>query len=136
MTITEFLQARIAEDEALATKAARGSDGEWHRGHGWMPDEDECRVEGDSIVIYDEGGHDPNQAEHIARHDPARVLAECAAKRAIIELHRRLFAAPHSICNRCTDYTTGDADDYPCDTLCALATIYKDHPDYQQEWAA
>lgn len=49
-----------------------------------------CRIEGTGtpgITIYDEGGRDEDQADHIARHDPARVLAEVAAKRAILSLH-------------------------------------------------
>ena len=68
MNITEFLEARITEDETRATyygPLAMGT---------------------------------------------ARVLAECAAKRAII-----VYSPPK--------------------TLQHLAAVYKDHPDYQQEWA-
>src|SRR5688500_18090508 len=49
------------------------------------------RVEGDDLTIYDEGGHSEAHAAHIARWDPARVLAEVAAKRAIID--EETFAA-------------------------------------------
>ncbi|MFW0772474.1 DUF6221 family protein [Paenarthrobacter nitroguajacolicus] len=133
MTIIEFLEARIAEDETLASEAARGSNGKWRRGReGWAPDDDECRVEGDAIAIYDEGGHDADQAEHIATHDPARVLAECAAKRAIIKRHEyECMGADDAAGKGCAlDYEA-----WPCSTVRHLAVIYSDHPDYQQEWA-
>lgn len=53
--------------------------------------------------------------------DGRRILAEIAAKRAIIAAH--------------------DPDDYQTDLyvseplLCTLAAVYSDHPDYRQEWA-
>lgn len=73
MTITEFLEARIAEDETQAAKHQESA-----IRHGW----------GDYT---------------------ARVLAECAAKRAIIA-----YSPPR--------------------TLQHLAAIYDDHPGYRQEW--
>ena len=74
-----------------------------------------------------------------------RVLAECTAKRAIIEAHPPVdysgmgMTSPDA-CVVCGievgmsdwEYAKGS---FPCDTLRALAAIYKDHPDYQQEWA-
>ncbi|WP_369862504.1 DUF6221 family protein [Amycolatopsis sp. BJA-103] len=42
-------------------------------------------VDGDSIRIYDEGGHDVDQALHIADNDPRFVLADVAAKRRILD---------------------------------------------------
>ena len=49
---------------------------------------------------------------HIARWDPARVLAECEAKRQLIERVGNPDWAGFRI----------------------LALPYADHPDYQQEW--
>lgn len=112
--IAEFLEARIREDEAVARASLRGGDGEWRRQDpiGW----DSCRVEGHGIVIYDEGGHDEYQADHIARHDPARVLRECAAKRHLL--------------------ASVDPDDETEQWLpYILASVYADHPDYEQKWA-
>ena len=136
MDLKTFLLARIAEDEAVA-RAAVDKDGRWHvdRSHPLY----ESVVQGD-IHIYDEGGHTAEQAAHIARHDPARVLAECAAKRAIVDRHRRDPDVQRMIygdiypCTEC-----GDADDspmeWPCPTMRILAAVYADHPDYQSEWA-
>ena len=62
-TLADFLLARIAEDEAAAHYAMTRdavNDGDWA---GWWL------------------GHQ----QHYSRHDPARVLAECAAKRRLID---------------------------------------------------
>jgi len=136
MTITEFLEARIAEDEAAA-KAATPGPWEWEpETDGWgdcgpdlvtvaklppYPDGSQSPVE----TVIGSWGHDANgitvepaDAQHIARHDPARVLAECAAKRAIIELSVNWDGFTRNV-----------------DVLRALAAVYADHPDYQEAWA-
>lgn len=111
--IVEFLEARIAEDEARAGSGwSRLGDSRW-----------ETTNEGQDFLT------------------PSAVLDECAAKRAIIELHAPIkdegwvSGKDHGYlwCGSC-----GSIDDspepYPCDTLKAIAAVYKDHPDYQQEW--
>ncbi len=77
MTLTEFLLARIAEDEAVA-RAAIDPGGYYSSPEGrWrfmeIPYEGEWPVASDSDGM--EAGSD--WSEHCARHDPARVLAEC-----------------------------------------------------------
>lgn len=65
-----------------------------------------------------------HSAAHIARFDPARVLAECEAKRRVVTaIARWLDAHP-------------DEDHVPAgdDALCWLALPYADHPDYREEW--
>lgn len=87
------LRAWLGEDEQLAQWAAStrsGSPGgHWKTGcscDGECREHGDCeRVEGDNITIYDEGGHDADQARHIARHDPATVLADIAGKRALLD---------------------------------------------------
>lgn len=129
MTLTEFLLARIAEDETAAQDA--GSDA-WTtcpfdgKPQPWESPEDrqfhfdtpshadECGVQdsqGD-VVVYDEGRPTGEQARHIARHDPARILRECKAKRRLV----------------------GDEWSEDPETLGILASVYADHPDYRQEW--
>ena len=106
MNITEFLAARITEDEAEAQVAKAEFA---HGGYG-------C-------------------------YGPARVLAECAAKRAIIEQSEAA-----------NDLDKFQEEDRPKwieefdgrdfakapylgeQLLRILAAVYKDHPDYQQEW--
>lgn len=117
-TITEFLLARITEDEAVA-KAAQGfahlDGGQSGAGH-WKVDWTGMRFPEKAV------------ADYAAHHDPARILAECAAKRAIIEHCRTLEAKVFN-----DDLWNVDEHD---DILQSLASVYSDHPDYQQEWAA
>jgi hypothetical protein len=66
---------------------------------------------------------------------PSAVLAECAAKRAIIDLAKKASEFEKWYDDyewqgtvESSEPLTGDA------ILYALAVIYKDHPDYRQEW--
>lgn len=140
MTITEFLEARIAEDEAAALRAAEVFPGVWDiedRGH-------HAHVVSDGPNFHYVSEIDQRQApgvwlggalESIANFNPARVLAECAAKRAIVEEHGNSESLIHSpLCRTCHDYNDHDAVDWPCPTIKALAAVYASHPDYRQEW--
>src|SRR5262245_6868960 len=73
---------------------------------------------------YDEG--DPGS--------PARVLAEVAAKRRIIDEHRP--KGPEEGCPTCTEQTitAWAPEDSPCPTLRLLALPYDQHSDYREEW--
>jgi hypothetical protein len=93
MNITEFLEARIAEDES--------------RANAWQ-----SRLDDLTIPAYMIGG----------TLNPASLLAECAAKRELVEIH-----------TTCDDVSYGDAS--TCPEIRTLAAVYKDHPDYQPEWA-
>lgn len=112
MTITEFLLARIAEDSRLASEA------KWAMQGAWFPSADDAV---DALV----------QA-----CSPDRVLAECAAKRAIIAEHECLEAGEGFT----PDWYSRDAclacetKSWPCRTVSALLAVYADHPDYQTEW--
>lgn len=134
MNIIEFLLQRIAEDEAVAKRAAFGWGADWES---TAPDDAEWSVvkaEGKSEML---GCEDVDVINHIARHDPARVLRECAAKRAIMDIH----SDRDGDCARCSDYAWfaildgGEHEEFPCPTIRHLAAVYRDHPDYQPEWA-
>jgi hypothetical protein len=166
--LAAFISARLDEDEAVAKAAGAGS---WHVPHlmncgndcpSPCPDAGKChlgsvltvatgekrclctRVEGDDICIYDEGGHDEDQAEHIARHDPPRALREVEAKRAIIAAHRpwhdEVEPPDVRICSVCVSDKDGYPEQWvmdlwPCLPLRALAAVYSDHPDYDEAWS-
>jgi hypothetical protein len=157
MNITEFLEARIAEDETVARLASSdgpswdivsgfgGATGAIHAGGEVITDEDgDESYYGGSVIVYDEGTPDHTQAQHIARNDPTRVLAECAAKRAIIAHHTEDWGD----CTVCLDGVSGCGDpaccggptnemeSWPCPTIRAVVAVYADHPDYLQEWTA
>lgn len=64
--------------------------------------------------------------------DPDRVLAECAAKRRIVEAHHWEEEWENGV-----RFTSDCADCWqspPCHTLRILATVYSDHADYRPEW--
>jgi hypothetical protein len=120
-TLDEFLLARIAEDKRRADDAAAASG----RSE-WGVDDARDRSE-------------PAVADHVARHDPARVLAECTAKRRLVLACRdsrvdRAFlgARPEGL----ADFTLTPADQHQLAalTLALLALPYADHADYRPEW--
>jgi hypothetical protein len=133
-TLVDFLLARIAEDEAIAQAALRPRYSESDEPQWSYDGNPSGAVTAGRYVIAQASTweqHDPDGgrlARHIARWDPARVLAECAAKRAIIE--------------RLTPDPTGTRDSAPAfqeqlngePTLKLLAAVYSNHPDYQQTW--
>lgn len=154
LTLTDFLLARVAEDEAV-TQAAfwddrdmlgygrgpRADDGRWSTG---SHESDEERIDGIGITIYDEGGHNAAQAAHIARYDPARVLADCEAKRVIVAEHviesglsdysRECGLGFSHGCLVCHEWDGIICGRGYCETLRALAAPYADHADYREEW--
>jgi hypothetical protein len=103
-SLTEFLLARIAEDEVAAERA--GSFTPW-----------------DETFQNDNYGHLTIQ--------PARVLAECAAKRRIVEELVLPYIAER---RRLMNGQPSWGDEHP-DLLRILAAPYADHPDYREEWA-
>jgi hypothetical protein len=140
LTLTDFLLARIAEDEASAQRV--------------MP---YVEARGAQIVINLTrtetlpDGTRRSVSEMASPYDPARVLAECAAKRAIVELHRIWLQehegvyldgqpGPHGVEARCvicgTNGTYTTSASAGCETLGILALPYADHPDYRDEWRA
>ena len=119
--LAAFLLARIAEDEAVATLATSAP---WQENESLAGGEDDWRIEdaqGRDIAGCPDCGvrasFDRPDADHIARHDPARVLAECEAKRRIVE-----------------EADGADAQWWEHRYLLALALPYADHPDYRDEW--
>lgn len=80
---------------------------------------------------------DVRWAAHIERHDPASVLADIAAKRAILGLHNGDYPydpddgpGNYSWTARCQECHSEE----PCKTLRLLASAYADRPGYLEEW--
>jgi hypothetical protein len=101
-----FITARLDEDEAAANAAAPGP---WSRSGPYVGAEP-------GIIVQARFSED---AAHIARHDPARVLREVEVGRWMLsETERWMAAAP----------TFRDG------MLRRIATAWSDHQDYRQEW--
>lgn len=97
MALTEFLLARIAEDEAVAREA--------------MAD--------DRRALYGLANLPTPTYTHVVSWGPDRVLAECEAKRQIVERMQPF----------------GPIDDlFAPEIFALLALPYADHPDYLPEW--
>lgn len=154
MDIAEFLTARYDEDEQLARHAAHiAREG----GTRWVVSttryvEDYAFVSittaPPSVIEVAGSGFDGTggvhglvYAEHIARHDPARVLADIAAKRRLVEGYPKLE-------QRIAEVRKNDPTTYSYDhakfagmreaaeaVLLQLASVYADHPDYNPAWA-
>jgi hypothetical protein len=144
-TLAEFLLACIAKDEAIARTATAGP---------WTVDEQGCCVasEAEGIIIETHGFD--TAASHAAHWEPVRVLAECEAKRRIVEFHSpsrhplNLLADRRPdrysqkredlglVCEECSGHDDPyiDQEPWPCRTLAALALPYADHSDYREEW--
>lgn len=127
MTIVDFLLARIAEDEAVA-RAGISSQADPENGWGLIEIQG---FAGLSLSPHVGHIHERVQGEHVIRWHPARVLAECEAKRRIVAQHR-----PGKEGDTCEMCTSGgpDAQGWPCDTVRYLAAVYADHPDYDLDW--
>lgn len=115
--LVEFLRARLDEDEALAREAPPGP---WHIGNAVDPTQP-CSVHTFPGVRLVADGLNWLVAEHIAHHNPARVLAEVEAKRQMLDQHVGY-------------YGTGDDSSWPVRVLTLLALPYTSHPDYREEW--
>lgn len=134
--LVQFLRARLDEDERAARDAG-GKPWAWEQHYGDMCNDPTCEygeLATDDTVLMDVHGYDvkaPWQgADHIARHDPARVLAEVDAKRQMLGgLLPELESSDGSILGEWNvDPDTAGA------LLRLVALPYADHPDYREEW--
>jgi hypothetical protein len=139
VTIVEFLDAQLNEDEAAAFAATPGP---W-RTHQAPHRTNVVRSEAELDRIGTAGGRmdmptftgqTSNRsrarweadASHIACHDPTRVLREVAATRRILAGHESDWC----ICQ----LEGGAMKGAPCSLLKNLAAHYIDRPGYKEEW--
>jgi len=118
-TISDFILARVGEEEALAHSALD------HLGP-------ELNWETQSV------------GEHVGHWNPWRVESACLVRRLLVKAHRNagpavvrragqehvLYSATCATCGRSTEQPAP----WPCYTLRVLALDWANHPDYQPEW--
>jgi hypothetical protein len=121
--LDEFLLARIAEDKRIAVDAATAAGGE-----DWPVDGPPAAEAGSQAA-----------AEYVSRHDPGRVLAECAAKRRMVLACREagpdltfLGRRPAGMAD--FPLTPHGTHELAALTLALLALPYAAHHDYREEW--
>ncbi|MEV4440441.1 DUF6221 family protein [Streptomyces sp. NPDC049577] len=134
--LAAFLRARLDEDERIARAAFPAS---WvrheHVAGVHADDAEEGRQYGTAVADcrrVPDGYGVPN-ALHIHRHQPARVLADVEAHRAVLDLYENpetSEALPDSL-NR---LTTSVQRHVLGDVVRLLALPYAGHPDYRDEW--
>lgn len=118
-----FLRARLDEDDAAAQRV-RSS---WRQ------------IGETGVIVASDGeraeecanGNWAGIAEHIVRHDPARVLREIQAHRTTVDEYDIALGAPAA-----TDqaaYWKGHAETLR-EVCLRLATVHADHPDYREAW--
>jgi hypothetical protein len=142
--LVQFLRDRLGEDERAARLMAEFYPTPWETSdRGWM-----ARVMADAptfreVVRLEQWQQEPGSEEeswlgdiidHVARHDPARVLAE-------VDVKRRVLA---EVVPAMDDMQEGLAFEYGSvgppknllsrDLLKLLALPYAGHPDYREEW--
>jgi hypothetical protein len=130
VTIVEFLTARYDEWENVARRTY--SQGAWRSGstYGMF-----VSVEARSWTVVS-GEWERSDADHIALNDPAYVLADIAAKRAIVELAEDATGLDAQVDS---EFRVGRRDEvaepYVGDLILrALAQPYAEHPDYDPAW--
>lgn len=140
MTLTEFLTARLDEDESAALAAAKYPGKDWTTHPG--------RDNSEAVVFEDAGSpiawiDIPDAmavAGHMASHDPRRVLREVEAKRRILADYENQYGydLPEGVAEgrdpdeRMRDQASSDALGI---VAADLAAVYSDHPDYNPDWS-
>jgi hypothetical protein len=125
--LVQFLRDRLDEDERVAREAASTQ----RNGGSWQFSEMQVRAgDGAPVTKHTWVG----EGSHIARHDPARVLAEVQAKRLLLdrwsELQDRIDSEDDQEKRGRLALTRHGLDMF----VFQLGTVYADHPDYRQEW--
>ncbi|MFG1847793.1 DUF6221 family protein [Micromonospora carbonacea] len=140
--LVNFLRAQLDDDEQVARAAISPP---WI--HHIAPDPsgpDHTLLMASRVISAGHAADDllwPADAEHIARHDPARVLAEVDAKRQLLDgimnLKRPTYQRGSSIVNgrRGTHYPARPVGPDPRDALLRLLALpYANRPGYRDEW--
>jgi hypothetical protein len=121
VTLTEFLLARIAEDEAAARGVEADLRGEF--GHASSELSSDLQPAGTGYMDYP-----------ALTIDPTRVLAECEAKRRIVGEAWVDWLRIEGELGRGQSREEMEANGDQPDIVKYLAVVYADHPDYEQPW--
>jgi hypothetical protein len=130
--LVEFLLARFHEVE-LTARAVPTAHGTVPPAHWSTSDSrpDQGRVvmgTADDFVL-----PTPAHAEHVARHDPARVIADVVVKRWIVQQYVRICDSRQR--SEVTDEASRGMLMQLYVVLGGLAMLFADHPDYNPRWA-
>lgn len=156
--IHAFIEARLAEDEAVALAAPQGGwsvdDEVKNNEHGLRVAADDTEFGRSETVFYkgDAIRYDFRRDESkvrapfvfAARFDPVRALLEIEARRTRLKLHRAEQVAyldhqgagqTGSECEVCGGGGEAPGTLWPCETLKTDALPYADHLDFDPQWS-
>ncbi|MEU8642271.1 DUF6221 family protein [Streptomyces sp. NPDC048674] len=137
-----FLRARLDEDEQVAFDALDGG-----KGSEWRANGASVEVSGglpadasafDETVVFNEGSPTEEQAQHIARHDPARVLRETPVKKARLALYEGALQRWADLPGSERPTVAGESLRIKVTTLEVVIQgdlqAYANHPDFRPHW--
>ncbi len=126
--LVQWLRAMLDDDEQIARRATARQPG----GESWVYGSEGVRASSGLGVATRAV---PVHGEHIARHDPARVLREIEAKRRILnEIVPRMNQMDDQL--EAEFGTPSNPDPYESENLLRLLALpYADRPNYREEWA-
>lgn len=143
--LVAYLRARLDEEQARAEYQAVLLPPPWQRVSNGYDAWEVRTAQGFVVSREDDGGLAREEADWIAAHDPARILADIAAKRAILDAHPRehytgsdYYNEPaRDVCETCETYDITECPSgpgWPCPTVLALAQPYAGRPDFPAEY--
>lgn len=134
--LVEFLRAQLAEDERVAKAATSAIKIDEWDAIGPEGDDDAATMSWLVLRVCGMGGYVGSREvmQHVALWDPARVLAEVKAKRAMVKAHDQ--CGPDSgICAESGRGGAGpDCDQRGCGTLMIIALPYADRDGWDEAW--
>ncbi|KAB2976017.1 hypothetical protein F8R89_30895 [Streptomyces sp. SS1-1] len=135
--LVRWLGEQLDVDAARSTAAAEELGADWYYDDGFVL----ARREDDMVATGSQDFLERERGEHVATHDPARVLREIDAKRQILEIHHVIGGWEDEDgqdiglgCNEC-GYSAEYSDRGGwCDTVRLLALPYADRPGFREKW--
>ncbi|MEV8046397.1 DUF6221 family protein [Streptomyces griseoluteus] len=126
--LVQWLTAQLDVEDRVARAAAEESHPEWSPGDKNLGSQVSTAEYGDPVVVGPWDYLDWDVRQHIAAHDPARVLREIDAKRRVMKRHHDF----QGWCAGCGNDLTNQIND--CPELRDLASTYADRPGFREEW--
>ncbi len=124
--MVEWLKAQIDADEALARESLKlRTEGDWLPGHEPGPDSD--------LWVWDDWGPTSAPALGVGIE---RVLAECTAKRAMIEFHEHTQQEYFAAFEGRGTHVVVVTEPPTVQLVHALARVYADRPGFRDQWRA